>query len=33
MIRDAQRFLLGVPAGGAPSNALTVILNWPALLK
>jgi Tol biopolymer transport system component len=31
--RDGQRFLVGVPIELPPPKAMTVVLNWPALLK
>jgi hypothetical protein len=30
---DGQRFLLVQPASGAKPSPITVVLNWPALLK
>ena len=30
---DGQRFLLNVPAGAATEAPITIVLNWPALLK
>ena len=31
--RDGQRFLVSVPIEPPPPKAMTVVLNWPALLK
>jgi len=30
---DGQRFLMLAPVGETSSNPLTVVVNWPALLK
>ena len=30
---DGQRFLIGVPVGEEASAPITIVLNWPALLK
>ena len=30
---DAQRFLMIVPAGTAKPEPLTVVVNWPSLLR
>jgi hypothetical protein len=31
--RDGQRFLLNVPVEDATASPITVVINWPALLK
>jgi hypothetical protein len=31
--KDGQRFLINQPPAGAPSPPITVVVNWPAMLK